>query len=126
MCGAPEQIQELPPGTDLTKHTVLTGTVLIGTGRTVGEPLGGAFVRLLDGTGEFTAEVVSSPSGYFRFFAAPGTWTIRALHHSGKSERTITANTPGLFPCSAHDNQPLLPSSIGAPTSEPYSVQEPS
>jgi Protein of unknown function (DUF1416) len=97
MCGAPEQTQELPAGTDLSKHTVLAGTVLIGTGRTAGEPVGGAFVRLLDGTREFTAEVVSSPSGYFRFFAAPGTWTIRALHHSGTGERPVTADGPGLF-----------------------------
>ena len=37
-----------------------------------GEPVGGAYVRLLDATGEFTAEVVTSPAGQFRFFAAPG------------------------------------------------------
>ncbi|MGH3772559.1 MAG: DUF1416 domain-containing protein [Pseudonocardiaceae bacterium] len=92
MCGAPEQTQELPPGTDLSKQTVLSGTV-----RTAGEPLGGAFVRLLDSTGEFTAEVVSSASGQFRFFAAPGPWTIRALHRSGTGERLVTADAPGLF-----------------------------
>ena len=93
MCGAPEQTQELPPGTDLSKHTVLIGTV-----RTAGEPVGGAFVRLLDGTGEFTAEVVTSASGQFRFFAAPGNWTIRALHQSGTGEAPVTADGPGLFP----------------------------
>jgi Protein of unknown function (DUF1416) len=93
MCGAPEQTQELPPGTDLNKHTVLAGTV-----RMAGEPLGGAFVRLLDGDREFTAEVVSSASGQFRFFAAPGTWTIRALHRSGTGEWPVAANGPGLFP----------------------------
>ena len=92
MCGAPEQTQVLPPGTDLSKQTVLTGTV-----RADGEPLGGAYVRLLDGTGEFTAEVVSSASGQFRFFAAPGTWTVRALHRSGVGEATVTADTPGLY-----------------------------
>ncbi|MGH3867423.1 MAG: DUF1416 domain-containing protein [Pseudonocardiaceae bacterium] len=92
MCGAPEQAQELPPGTDLSRHTVLAGTV-----RTAGEPLGGAFVRLLDSTGEFTAEVVSSASGQFRFFAAPGPWTIRALHYCGTGETPVTADTPGLF-----------------------------
>ena len=92
MCGAPEQTQELPPGTDLSRHTVLAGTV-----RTAGEPLGGAFVRLLDSTGEFTAEVVSSASGQFRFFVAPGPWTVRALHRSGYGEAPVTANGPGLF-----------------------------
>jgi hypothetical protein len=92
VCGAPEQTLELPPGTDLSKHTVVVGTV-----RTAEEPVGGAFVRLLDGTGEFTAEVVSSASGNFRFFTAPGTWTVRALHRSGNGEATVTANTPGLY-----------------------------
>ena len=92
MCGAPEQTQELPPGTDLSRATVLTGTV-----RAAGEPVGGAFVRLLDGTGEFTAEVVSSPAGQFRFFTAPGAWTIRALHRSGHGEAAVTADGPGLF-----------------------------
>ncbi|MGH3769160.1 MAG: DUF1416 domain-containing protein [Pseudonocardiaceae bacterium] len=92
MCGAPEQTQELPAGTDLSKHTVLAGTV-----RSAEEPVSGAFVRLLDGTGEFTAEVVSSASGTYRFFAAPGTWTVRALHNSGNGEATVTADGPGLF-----------------------------
>lgn len=92
MCGALEQTQELPPGTDLSKHTVLAGTV-----RTAGEPVGGAFVRLLDDTGEFTAEVVSSASGAFRFFAVPGNWTIRALHRAGNGETPVTTNGPGLF-----------------------------
>ena len=92
MCGAAEQTQVLPPGTDLSKATVLTGTV-----RAAGEPVGGAFVRLLDSTGEFTAEVVSSASGQFRFFTAPGSWTIRALHRSGNGEAAITADGPGLY-----------------------------
>ena len=91
MCGAPEQAATLPPGTDLAKETVLTGRVVAG-----GEPVGGAFVRLLDGTGEFTAEVVSSASGTFRFFAAPGTWTLRALHRTGNGEAQVTADAPGL------------------------------
>ena len=37
--------------------------------------MGGAYVRLLDGSNEFTAEVVTSATGQFRFFAAPGSWT---------------------------------------------------
>jgi hypothetical protein len=91
MCGAPDQAVALPPGTDLTKETVLSGRVLAG-----GQPVGGAFVRLLDGTGEFTAEVVASASGDFRFFAAPGTWTLRALSRSGRGEAVVTAAGPGL------------------------------
>ncbi|MFN2494621.1 MAG: DUF1416 domain-containing protein [Pseudonocardiaceae bacterium] len=92
MCGAPNQTQELPPGTDLSKHTVLAGRVL-----STDEPAAGAFVRLLDATGEFTAEVVSSASGEFRFFAAPGDWTVRALHRSGNGEARVTADGPGLY-----------------------------
>jgi hypothetical protein len=91
MCGAPDQAVALPPGTDLTTQTVLTGRVLAD-----GAPVGGAFVRLLDGTGEFTAEVVSSASGDFRFFAAPGTWTFRALSRSGNGEAVVVADGPGV------------------------------
>ncbi|MHA6628186.1 DUF1416 domain-containing protein [Pseudonocardia sichuanensis] len=91
MCGAPDQAVALPPGTDLTKETVLTGRVVAG-----GEPVGGAFVRLLDGSGEFTAEVVASAAGQFRFFAAPGTWTVRALSRAGNGQAELTADGPGV------------------------------
>ncbi|PZS40055.1 MAG: hypothetical protein DLM62_04910 [Pseudonocardiales bacterium] len=91
MCGAPEQGVALPAGTDLTSQTVLAGRVVAG-----GLPVGGAFVRLLDSCGEFTAEVVSSASGDFRFFAAPGTWTVRALCRAGNGEAVLTADGPGL------------------------------
>ncbi|NMH98644.1 DUF1416 domain-containing protein [Pseudonocardia acidicola] len=91
MCGAPDQATLLPAGTDLTKETVLTGKVLAG-----GLPVGGAFVRLLDSSGEFTAEVVSSASGDFRFFARPGSWTVRALSRAGNGEAVLTADGPGL------------------------------
>ncbi|MPZ64894.1 MAG: DUF1416 domain-containing protein [Pseudonocardiaceae bacterium] len=92
MCGAPDQTDELPPGTDLSRHTVLTGKVLSG-----GEPASGAFVRLLDGSGEFTAEVVASASGDFRFFAGPGEWTVRALHRSGSGEIAVAAAGSGRY-----------------------------
>ena len=92
-CGAPEQTAQVPVSVDVGKEVVLTGRVVNGNG-----PIGGAFVRLLDGTGEFTAEVVSSPEGNFRFFAAPGDWTIRALHRSGNGTATVTAAGPGLHP----------------------------
>ncbi len=91
MCGAPDQAIALPPGTDLTRETVLTGRVVAG-----GQPVGGAFVRLLDGTGEFTAEVVASADGNFRFFAAPGIWTLRALSRAGNGQAELTATGPGL------------------------------
>ena len=56
-----------------------------------GEAVGGAYVRLLDSSGEFTAEVVTSPEGVFRFFAAPGSWTLRALSRAGNGEVIVDA-----------------------------------
>ncbi|MGI9124535.1 MAG: DUF1416 domain-containing protein [Mycobacterium sp.] len=73
----------LPSGVDLDKETVITGRVVDGAGQTVG----GASVRLLDASQEFTAELVATPSGDFRFFAAPGTWTVRALSKAGESRQ---------------------------------------
>ncbi len=61
-------------GLDLTDESVIQGVVTRG-----GEPVAGAYVRLLDTTGEFTAEVPTSATGQFRFFAAPGPWTLRTL-----------------------------------------------
>ena len=86
MCGAPDQAAALPDGTNLAKETVLTGRVLA-----AGQPVGGAFVRLLDGSGEFTAEVVSSATGVFRFFANPGRWTVRALAPGASGEAVLDA-----------------------------------
>jgi hypothetical protein len=50
-------------------------------------------VRLLNADGEFTAEVVTSATGDFRFFAAPGTWTLRALAPGATGEHSVTAET---------------------------------
>ena len=90
-CGAPAQTAQLPAGVDLAKEIVVGGKVTAD-----GAPVGGAYVRLLDASGEFTAEVVSSEDGGFRFFAAPGTWTVRALHRSGNGETSVIADGPGL------------------------------
>lgn len=87
-CGAPAQGGSVDVN---TTETVLEGKVL-----SEGTPVGGAFVRLLDATGEFTAEVVSSPEGDFRFFAAPGSWTVRALHRTGNGQADVSATGPGV------------------------------
>jgi hypothetical protein len=91
-CAAPEQTAELPAGTNTTDQAVLQGKVLQG-----GTPVGGAYVRLLDGTGEFTAEVVSSADGDFRFYAAPGSWTVRALSRAGNGTADLTVASNGVF-----------------------------
>jgi hypothetical protein len=90
-CAAPDQSAPIPASVDLQKETVITGIVR----NADGEAVGGAYVRLLDSTGEFTAEVVSSPEGVFRFFAAPGSWTLRALSRHGNGDLTVDA-TRGL------------------------------
>ncbi len=92
MCGAPEQTPTLPAGIDLEKETVIHGIVSKDEA-----PVAGAYVRLLDGTGEFTAEVVTSATGNFRFFAAPGQWTLSVLHRDGKVRREVHATGPGLL-----------------------------
>jgi hypothetical protein len=56
----------------------------------------GAFVRLLDSSDEFTAEVVASATGDFRFFAAPGTWTVRALSKVGNGDVTVAPSGAGI------------------------------
>lgn len=86
-CGAPEQSAPIPASIDLERETVISGYVH----RDTGDPIAGAYVRLLDSTGEFTAEVVTSVVGQFRFFAAPGTWTLRALSRAGNGDAKITA-----------------------------------
>jgi len=91
MCGAPAQTPTLPAGVDLDTETVIYGVV-----SKDGAPVPSAYVRLLDATGEFTAEVVTSATGDFRFFAAPGDWTLSVLHKDGKVRRQVHAAAPGL------------------------------
>lgn len=86
MCGAPVQGQGLE-GVDLVKETVIQGQVVHD-----GAPVPSAYVRLLDSQGEFAAEVVTSATGAFRFFAAPGDWTLRALSSLGKGEARVAAD----------------------------------
>jgi hypothetical protein len=86
MCGATPQQSTLPAGIDPGKESIIQGTVTRG-----GSPVGGAFVRLLDATGEFTAEVVASATGVFRFFARPGKWTVRALAPGATGDASVAA-----------------------------------
>jgi Protein of unknown function (DUF1416) len=73
MCTATEGGLSLE-GVDVSKEAIIQGVV-----SKDGQPVGGAYVRLLDRTGEFTAEVPTSATGHFRFFAGPGQWTLRTL-----------------------------------------------
>ncbi|MEO5710801.1 MAG: DUF1416 domain-containing protein [Nocardioidaceae bacterium] len=73
MCGATTGGVSLD-GVNVAKESVIQGVVTRDD-----QPVGNAYVRLLDKTGEFTAEVPTSVTGHFRFFAAPGEWTLRTL-----------------------------------------------
>jgi len=73
MCGAKQGGLSLE-GVNVAKEAVVQGQVLRD-----GEPVGNAYVRLLVRTGEFTAEVPTSATGHFRFFAGDGEWTLRTL-----------------------------------------------
>jgi uncharacterized protein DUF1416 len=75
-------------GINTTTEAVVQGLVT-----RAGEPVGGAYVRLLDASGEFTAELPTSASGHFRFFAAPGRWTVRTLAPGAQPvDRTVVAS----------------------------------
>ena len=73
MCGATEG------GLSLDVVNVAKEAIVQGQVTREGEPVGNAYVRLLDRTGEFTAEVPTNEHGQFRFFAGDGEWTLRTL-----------------------------------------------
>jgi hypothetical protein len=73
MCGATKGGPSLE-GVDVKNQAIIQGVVSRDD-----QPVSGAYVRLLDRTGEFTAEVPTSATGQFRFFAGPGEWTLRTL-----------------------------------------------
>jgi hypothetical protein len=57
-----------------------------------GTPPPAGYARLLNDGGEFVAEVPLGEDGGFRFFAAPGTWTVRVLAPGGvNTDTTVTA-----------------------------------
>ncbi len=86
MCGATEGGLSLA-GIDVAKEAIVQGRVTRD-----GEPVGNAYVRLLDRTGEFTAEVPTSATGHFRFFAGDGEWTLRTLAPKAETtDRTVNA-----------------------------------
>ncbi len=86
-CGAPAG------GVTITKdkagkEAVIEGQVLRG-----GVPVSTGYARLLGTGDEFVAEVPLGEDGGFRFFAAPGEWTLRVLAPgSVRVEQEVTAD----------------------------------
>ena len=85
-CGAPAG------GVAVTKNS--SGEAIIeGTVTTGGAAVPVGYARLLNSDGEFVAEVPLGEDGGFRFFAAPGSWTVRVLAPRGaRAEETVTAD----------------------------------
>lgn len=82
-------------GIDLTQQTVIQGLILRdGSSDSVpnGVAVANGYVRLLDSTGEFTAEVPTNLEGQFRFFASPGTWTLVVQAPGARVEKRVIAN----------------------------------
>ena len=86
MCGATQGGLSVQ-GINVTKEAVIQGRVLRS-----GDPVSNAYVRLLDATGEFTAEVPTSATGHFRFFAGDGVWTLRTLAPGAQTDRQVIAS----------------------------------
>jgi len=85
-CGAPAG------GVAVTENSsgeaIIEGTVTSG-----GAPAQVGYARLLNDDGEFVAEVPLGGDGGFRFFAAPGSWTLRVLAPNGlRAERPVQAD----------------------------------
>jgi Protein of unknown function (DUF1416) len=80
-------------GIDVTTQTIIQGVVLRDgdDGVPNGTPVGNAHVRLLDCDGEFTAELPTNLQGQFRFFAAPGVWTLIVQAPGVRVEQQVTA-----------------------------------
>src|SRR4051794_25561702 len=71
-----------------------TGSQAVVEGRVTreGAPVGTGYARLLGTGDEFVAEVPLGDDGGFRFFAAPGSWTLRVLAPGGlRAERPVEA-----------------------------------
>jgi len=86
-------------GIDLTKQSVIQGVILRDgdtDGVPNGAPVASAHVRLLDRHGEFTAEVPTNTDGQFRFFAAPGAWTLVVLAPGVRKELSVSASIGAL------------------------------
>jgi hypothetical protein len=81
--GAPVAAATNPGSQAVVEGHVVRGSVPVSTG----------YARLLGTGGEFVAEVPLGEDGSFRFFAAPGTWTLRVLAPGGaRADRSVSAD----------------------------------
>ena len=73
-----------------------TGTQAVVEGRVTreGTPVSTGYARLLGTGDEFVAEVPLGDDGGFRFFAAPGSWTLRVLAPQRCAGRAVGTGGP--------------------------------
>ena len=86
-CGAPAGGFTVTPDA-AGKEAIVEGHVTVG-----GTPASTGYARLRGSSDEFVAEVPLGEDGGFRFFAAPGDWTLRVLAPGGvRLEQTVSAD----------------------------------
>src|SRR5579863_7446494 len=86
-CGAPAG------GVTITKDKAGKEAIIEGQVLRDGAPVSTGYARLLGTGDEFVAEVPLGEDGGFRFFAAPGEWTLRVLAPgSVRVEQEVTAD----------------------------------
>jgi hypothetical protein len=86
-CGAPAGGVAASAATSAGSQAVVEGHVTRNSA-----PLSTGYARLLGTGDEFVAEVPLGEDGGFRFFAAPGTWTLRVLAPGGaRADRSVSA-----------------------------------
>src|ERR1700690_1567377 len=86
-CGAPAGGVTVAAATGAGGQAVVEGRVVRDNA-----PVSTGYARLLGTGDEFVAEVPLGEDGGFRFFAAPGEWTLRVLAPGpGRVEEAVTA-----------------------------------
>jgi hypothetical protein len=86
-CGAPAG------GVTISKDKSSKEAVIEGQVLRDGAPVSPGYARLLGTGDEFVAEVPLGEDGGFRFFAAPGEWTLRVLAPGQvRLEQEVTAD----------------------------------
>jgi hypothetical protein len=87
-CGAPAGGVAVTAAADVGNQAVVEGRVVRDN-----TPLTTGYARLLGTGDEFVAEVPLGEDGGFRFFAAPGDWTLRVLAPGGvRAEYAVSAD----------------------------------
>jgi Protein of unknown function (DUF1416) len=83
------------PAGGVSATAAAAGSQAVVEGRVVhdGTPVSTGYARLLGTDDEFVAEVPLGDDGGFRFFAAPGSWTLRVLAPGGlRAEQSVQAD----------------------------------